>query len=188
MDFHPNMLAIQRENPSPSRVSVGAGFHPNQLATQWQPGQAPRSGVPFHPDQYNQGLAGSMLPGMGTADTAPAAPLPFAYDAAAGTITIGGNTIKLIPAILTSLAVKLIFFSGDVAAKGARAAYSRLRGSTSAATNPGRGRGFRPYRAMVYGKGCKIVCSSRWGTKAAAQKWCYANEHRGAGSRINYVG
>jgi hypothetical protein len=171
MDFHPNMLASQRENPSPSRVANGPGFHPNMLANQWQP---------------NQMAGADMLPGMGIAT--PPAPAPFvSWDAEAGTINIGGNQIKPLPAILTALVVKMVFFGGNVAAKGAKAAYSRFRG-TSAATNPGRGRGFRPYRAMVYGKGCKIVCASRWGTKAAAQAWCDANEHRGSGSRINYVG
>jgi hypothetical protein len=169
MDFHPNMLANQGDGAptNAARPNQGGSFHPGMLSRQ-------------------------QLAGLGTADPAAVAPagteLPggIRLDMPAGVIWIGNSPVKLIPAIVSAIAVKLIFFGGNQIAKGAK--HLASRGKVSAATNPGRGRGYRPWKALVYGKGCRSIASTRWGTQQAAESWAEANAHRGVGTRVSCVG
>ncbi len=160
MDFHPNMLARQG--------ATGTGRSAN----------APAPGGGFHPLMLSQ----QQLAGLGTV-TAPVAPPPFAFDASTGILTIGNNQIKLVTALLSAIAVKLVFFSGNQVVKGAKHVASRFRSkSPEAATNPG---SERPWQAVRFNPAWKKLGTKRHRTKQAADAW--AKAHGGPG-RCSYVG
>lgn len=152
-----------------------AEFHPGMLGRQGPPSSVIRRdpAAGFHPDM----LAGQPLGAL--------PPPATGFDVAAGTITVGGNTIKLVPAILSALAVKLVFFGGDQAAKGAKRLAGKLRGSSTKAselaTNPRKSE--RPWQAVRFSGSARQT--KRHKTKDAAQRWC--DEHSGQ-SRVSYVG
>jgi len=175
MDFHPNMLSRQS--------SIGAGRSANA-----------QTGA-FHPAMLSQQqLAGldAAMPATATAPAPTAAMLPtgappaaFGFDASTGMLTIGGNQIKLVSAVLSAIAVKLVFFSGKQVAKGAKHLAGRFRGQSATpatATNP---KSERPWQAVRFNPGWRKLATKRHRTKTAAAKW--AKAHGGPG-RTSYVG
>lgn len=173
-------------------------FHPNMLASQWAPRKhdqvLPRG--TFLPGMRRNLLSGVGMmeqaqPSTGTPIMATPGPAPaFGVDWASGTMNIGGNTIKLIPALLTAVAVKLVFFGGNQAAKGAKHLYGKIRSrgaSPAAATNPG-GRAKRSWKAVVQNSQCQTVKAQRCSTKAAAERFLENNSHLGSKSRVFWVG
>jgi hypothetical protein len=156
-------------------------FHPRMLAQQHIPRPAKAPPRHFHPGMLSQ----QPLAGLGAVAPAPSIGQSIQFDAAQGTITVGGSTIKLVPAVISAIAVKLIFFGGSKAAQGAKALHRKWKGSPAAATNPGK-RSERPWQAKRFNPSTgKKVATKRHKTKAAAERWAAA--HGGPG-RASYVG
>ncbi len=174
MDFHPNMLARQGDTGTGrSANGRGDGFHPGMLSRQQLAGIGSPVPVPA-------------LPEAAPASIAPvAAPAPFGFDVHTGILTIGNNQIKLVTAVLSAIAVKLVFFSGKQVARGAKHLTSRFRGTSTpevAATNP---KSERPWQAVRFNPGWKKIATKRHRTKGAAVRW--AKAHGGLG-RTSFVG
>lgn len=157
-------------------------FHPNMLGQQplhARPAQAPRR-IP--------GLVNNQLAGMGAIETPPASahalPGGMHLDAASGTLWVGNSPIKLVPAIVSALAIKLIFFGGEKAGAAMRHGVSRLRGAKTA-TNPRESA--KPWQVVFFdekNKWKKVAIHDVADRDAAKAK---AAEHDGK-TRISYVG
>lgn len=163
MDFHPNMLASQRAPVSPTLPNAGRGaFHPNMLGRQ-------------------------QLAGFGAVTPPPAAPPAVSVDWSRGVIVLGGNEIKIVSAILTSVLVKLVFFGGHHAGKAAKRALGKLRSRDSepaAATNPGSA---KPWQAVVFGPHGTRIAQTRCRTKNAGNAFV-ARHPEAVYSRVSYKG
>lgn len=175
--FHPSMLANQPE----LRTSIeGTAYHA------WKAGYS-RAMVEeriLRPNgrTWSNLLTWMSAQGLGTIPETQAAPA-FGFDAASGVLNVGGNQIKLVPAILSAIAVKLVFFSGKQVAKGARYAAGRLR------TNPDgseRRLSEKPYECVLFNADWKRIGRKRTRTRAAAE--AFAAAHPGANHRISYIG
>lgn len=168
MDFHPNMLGRQGMPQNAARPNHGAqGFHPNHLSQQRLAGL---EDVP----------PGSQLPGG------------VRLDLASGIIWIGDSPVKLVPAIVSALAIKLIFFGGNKVAGAAKHVAKKIRSGGTAATNPRKPESAKPWQAVIFGQGWKRLRVAEHATRAAADAWI--SEQMGdpeltvTGSRVSYIG
>ncbi len=172
MDFHPNMLSRQGSaGTGRSANGTGESFHPGMLGRQQLAGL---------------GAVPAAAPVV-QAPLPPATPAAFGFDPKTGILNIGGNQIKLVTAVLSALAVKVVFFSGKQVARGAKHIAGRFSGRHAAvatATNPHK-KSERPWQAVRFNPGWRKMATKRHKTKGAAAKW--AKGHGGLG-RHSYVG
>lgn len=120
MDFHPRMLASQRTDIRSTGSAPKGSFHPHMLAT-----------------QQLSNLDAVTAPAAVT--TSPGTQLPggMSIDLSTGTLYVQNVPIKLIPAIASALALKVIFFSGNLAAEHAKKFAGKFK-KPALATNPRR--------------------------------------------------